>query len=145
MAVCIEFFFSGGLYSPRFLRPQGHHQSRRSPGNFCLFNQKLHYITSNLKRKKQRKFSMASVLVIPSISFYQWMTAGRGIIHSEMPAGDGVQKGLQLWINLSSKDKMWPKTFISFSQSHYFFCSSLQIFWTETGLSLGIKNCKAKT
>ncbi|ONK58778.1 uncharacterized protein A4U43_C09F16550 [Asparagus officinalis] len=36
----------------------------------------------------------------------QWMTAGRGIIHSEMPAGDGVQKGLQLWINLSSKDKM---------------------------------------
>ncbi|ONK78203.1 uncharacterized protein A4U43_C02F15610 [Asparagus officinalis] len=36
----------------------------------------------------------------------QWMTAGRGIIHSEMPAGEGVQKGLQLWINLSSKDKM---------------------------------------
>ncbi|XP_021302996.1 LOW QUALITY PROTEIN: pirin-like protein [Sorghum bicolor] len=36
----------------------------------------------------------------------QWMTAGRGIVHSEMPAGDGVQKGLQLWINLSAKDKM---------------------------------------
>ncbi|PHU21249.1 Pirin-like protein [Capsicum chinense] len=36
----------------------------------------------------------------------QWMTAGRGIIHSEMPAGEGSQKGLQLWINLSSKDKM---------------------------------------
>ncbi|XP_048333913.2 pirin-like protein [Ziziphus jujuba] len=36
----------------------------------------------------------------------QWMTAGRGIIHSEMPAGEGAQKGLQLWINLSSKDKM---------------------------------------
>ncbi|XP_073013447.1 pirin-like protein [Typha latifolia] len=36
----------------------------------------------------------------------QWMTAGRGIIHSEMPAAEGVQKGLQLWINLSSKDKM---------------------------------------
>ncbi|KAE9450579.1 hypothetical protein C3L33_17515, partial [Rhododendron williamsianum] len=36
----------------------------------------------------------------------QWMTAGRGIIHSEMPAGDGVQRGLQLWINLASKDKM---------------------------------------
>lgn len=35
------------------------------------------------------------------------MTAGRGIVHSEMPAGDGVQKGLQLWINLSSKDKMY--------------------------------------
>ncbi|KAK1418940.1 hypothetical protein QVD17_28093 [Tagetes erecta] len=36
----------------------------------------------------------------------QWMTAGRGIIHSEMPAGPGAQKGLQLWVNLSSKDKM---------------------------------------
>ncbi|XP_022864468.1 pirin-like protein [Olea europaea var. sylvestris] len=36
----------------------------------------------------------------------QWMTAGRGIVHSEMPAGQGTQKGLQLWINLSSKHKM---------------------------------------
>ncbi|EOY04919.1 RmlC-like cupins superfamily protein [Theobroma cacao] len=36
----------------------------------------------------------------------QWMTAGKGIIHSEMPAGEGVHKGLQLWINLSSQDKM---------------------------------------
>ncbi|KAK4356777.1 hypothetical protein RND71_022387 [Anisodus tanguticus] len=36
----------------------------------------------------------------------QWMTAGRGIVHSEMPAGPGTHKGLQLWINLSSKDKM---------------------------------------
>ncbi|XP_042498228.1 pirin-like protein isoform X2 [Macadamia integrifolia] len=36
----------------------------------------------------------------------QWMTAGRGIIHSEMPAETGTQRGLQLWINLSSKDKM---------------------------------------
>ncbi|XP_022139418.1 pirin-like protein [Momordica charantia] len=36
----------------------------------------------------------------------QWMTAGRGIVHSEMPASQGTQKGLQLWINLSSKNKM---------------------------------------
>lgn len=36
----------------------------------------------------------------------QWMTAGRGIVHSEMPAGEGVQNGLQLWINLSSSYKM---------------------------------------
>ncbi|XP_047264806.1 pirin-like protein isoform X2 [Capsicum annuum] len=36
----------------------------------------------------------------------QWMTAGRGIVHSEMPAGPGSHMGLQLWINLSSKDKM---------------------------------------
>lgn len=36
----------------------------------------------------------------------QWMTAGRGIVHSEMPAAQGTQKGLQLWINLASKYKM---------------------------------------
>ncbi|KAG6525134.1 pirin-like protein [Zingiber officinale] len=36
----------------------------------------------------------------------QWMTAGKGIVHSEMPAGQGTAKGLQLWINLSSNDKM---------------------------------------
>lgn len=36
----------------------------------------------------------------------QWMTAGKGIVHSEMPAAHGTQKGLQLWINLSSKHKM---------------------------------------
>ena len=36
----------------------------------------------------------------------QWMTVGRGIIHSEMPVSEGTQKGLQFWINLTSKEKM---------------------------------------
>ncbi|XP_009619872.1 pirin-like protein At1g50590 [Nicotiana tabacum] len=36
----------------------------------------------------------------------QWMTAGKGVVHSEMPAPHGTQKGLQLWINLSSQHKM---------------------------------------
>uniref|UniRef100_A0ACD5YEH2 Uncharacterized protein n=1 Tax=Avena sativa TaxID=4498 RepID=A0ACD5YEH2_AVESA len=36
----------------------------------------------------------------------QWMTAGRGIVHSEMPAGPGTSRGLQLWVNLSSQNKM---------------------------------------
>ncbi|GER32421.1 pirin-like protein, partial [Striga asiatica] len=36
----------------------------------------------------------------------QWMTAGRGIVHSEMPASEGTHKGLQLWINLSSQYKI---------------------------------------
>eukprot|EP00955_Chlamydomonas_euryale_P085448 364100-Chlamydomonas_euryale.AAC.26 len=37
----------------------------------------------------------------------QWMTAGRGIIHSEMPrVTDGILHGFQLWINLPKKDKM---------------------------------------
>jgi len=37
----------------------------------------------------------------------QWMTAGRGLVHSEMPEQeDGVMEGFQLWLNLPSQDKM---------------------------------------
>ncbi|KAL8617108.1 hypothetical protein ACOMHN_014278 [Nucella lapillus] len=36
----------------------------------------------------------------------QWMTAGRGIVHCEMPHGNGLSHGLQLWVNLSHRDKM---------------------------------------
>src|SRR5512146_2335223 len=37
----------------------------------------------------------------------QWMTAGRGIVHSEMPEQeDGLRWGFQLWGNLPAKDKM---------------------------------------
>ncbi len=37
----------------------------------------------------------------------QWMTAGRGIIHSEMPEQeDGLMEGFQLWLNLPARDKL---------------------------------------
>ncbi len=37
----------------------------------------------------------------------QWMTAGRGIVHSEMPEQeDGLLWGFQLWVNLPAADKM---------------------------------------
>lgn len=37
----------------------------------------------------------------------QWMTAGRGLVHSEMPEQEsGRMRGFQLWINLPAKDKM---------------------------------------
>jgi hypothetical protein len=37
----------------------------------------------------------------------QWMTAGRGIVHSEMPRQEqGLMWGFQLWVNLPAKDKM---------------------------------------
>jgi redox-sensitive bicupin YhaK (pirin superfamily) len=37
----------------------------------------------------------------------QWMTAGRGIVHSEMPEQQsGRMRGFQLWINLPSREKM---------------------------------------
>ena len=37
----------------------------------------------------------------------QWMTAGRGVAHSEMPEQtEGLMEGFQLWLNLAAKDKM---------------------------------------
>ena len=39
----------------------------------------------------------------------QWMTAARGIIHSEMPQqSEGRMRGFQLWLNLPSREKMKP-------------------------------------
>ena len=39
----------------------------------------------------------------------QWMTAGRGIIHAEMPQQlEGRMRGFQLWINLPAREKMKP-------------------------------------
>ncbi len=38
----------------------------------------------------------------------QWMTAARGILHSEVPDSNQPAHGLQMWINLKSKDKMIP-------------------------------------
>ena len=34
------------------------------------------------------------------------MTAGRGIVHSEMPFDEGYTHGLQLWVNLAKEHKM---------------------------------------
>src|SRR6516164_4903378 len=37
----------------------------------------------------------------------QWMTAGRGLVHSEMPEQhEGRMAGFQLWVNLAARDKM---------------------------------------
>ena len=42
----------------------------------------------------------------------QWMTAGRGIIHSEIPQQQsGRMRGFQLWINLPAREKMKPPAY----------------------------------
>jgi len=45
----------------------------------------------------------------------QWMTAGKGVVHSEVPQQDqGVMEGFQLWLNLHSSEKMkdpWYRDF----------------------------------
>jgi redox-sensitive bicupin YhaK (pirin superfamily) len=60
----------------------------------------------------------------------QWMTAGKGVIHSEMPEQDkGRMSGFQLWLNLPSKDKMCPPSYQDI-QSEYI---------PETTLANGVK------
>ena len=45
----------------------------------------------------------------------QWMTAGRGVVHSELPEQEeGAMEGFQLWLNLPAKDKLrdpWYRDF----------------------------------
>lgn len=46
----------------------------------------------------------------------QWMTAGRGVIHSEIPEQeDGVMEGFQLWLNLPAQRKMTEPWYRDFS------------------------------
>ena len=48
----------------------------------------------------------------------QWMTAGRGIVHSEMPEQqDGLLSGFQLWVNLPASDKMTAPAYQEFNSS----------------------------
>ena len=51
----------------------------------------------------------------------QWMTAGSGVIHSEMPSREmrsdgGRQHGFQLWVNLPAVDKMMPPRYQEFRE-----------------------------
>ena len=46
----------------------------------------------------------------------QWMTAGRGLVHSEMPEQqEGRMRGFQLWVNLPAKDKMTEPRYQEFA------------------------------
>ncbi|WP_432377329.1 pirin family protein [Duganella sp. P38] len=58
----------------------------------------------------------------------QWMTAGRGVIHSEMPEQeDGVMEGFQLWLNLPAKDKLRDPWYRDFNGA------DVPVFSTEAG------------
>jgi len=56
-------------------------------------------------RMRHRDNHGNSGLLVPGGA--QWMTAGSGLIHSEMPEQeDGAMRGFQLWVNLPARDKM---------------------------------------
>ena len=64
-------------------------------------------ITYVLRGEVEHGDSLGNIGVIAS-GDVQWMTAGSGIIHEEMPRGDahGAMHGFQLWANLPAADKM---------------------------------------
>ncbi len=54
----------------------------------------------------------------------QWMTAGAGVVHSEMPPedvrrGGGRSHGFQLWVNLRAADKMIPPRYQGFEADEF--------------------------
>lgn len=60
----------------------------------------------------------------------QWMAAGQGVIHSEMPImEDGQLHGFQIWINQPARDKMKPAKYFDFQPE-----SITEKFITETNL-----------
>lgn len=63
-------------------------------------------ITYMLAGKMEHQDHMGNVGLL-SDGGVQWMTAGRGVIHSEMPKQtQGKMHGFQLWLNLAAEDKM---------------------------------------
>ena len=63
----------------------------------------------------------------------QWMTAGRGVIHSEMPEQEeGMMSGFQLWLNLPAKDKMRAPWYRDFNGDE------VPVFSTENGAKVKV-------
>jgi redox-sensitive bicupin YhaK (pirin superfamily) len=63
----------------------------------------------------------------------QWMTAGRGLIHSEIPQQEeGVMEGFQLWLNLPGKDKMSEPWYRDFA------AADLPRLLTEAGVAVTV-------
>jgi quercetin 2,3-dioxygenase len=61
-------------------------------------------------RMRHRDSAGNEGLLVPGA--VQWMTAGRGVIHSEMPEQQaGRMEGFQLWLNLPARDKLCPPAY----------------------------------
>jgi redox-sensitive bicupin YhaK (pirin superfamily) len=63
----------------------------------------------------------------------QWMTAGRGVIHSEIPQQEqGVMEGFQLWLNLPARDKMCAPWYRDYGPA------DLPRYTTDTGVAVTV-------
>lgn len=68
-------------------------------------------VTVMLEGRMRHQDSVGNVGLLEPGSV-QWMTAGRGIVHSEMPEQqEGRMAGFQLWVNLAAQDKMTAPTY----------------------------------
>ncbi|WP_444907302.1 pirin family protein [Microbulbifer sp. SSSA008] len=74
-------------------------------------------VTYMINGKIRHKDNMGNEGVIEP-NGVQWMTAGKGVIHSEMPEQkDGLLRGLQLWVNLPKDKKMIDPDYQEFEES----------------------------
>ncbi|EGV16496.1 pirin family protein [Thiocapsa marina] len=63
----------------------------------------------------------------------QWMTAGSGLVHSEIPQqAQGRMEGFQLWLNLPAREKMIPPWYRNFT------ANELPRFRTEAGVAVTV-------
>jgi quercetin 2,3-dioxygenase len=63
----------------------------------------------------------------------QWMTAGSGLVHSEIPQqAEGRMEGFQLWLNLPAREKMIPPWYRNFT------ASELPRFETAAGVAVTV-------
>ncbi|MBI4694346.1 MAG: pirin family protein [Gammaproteobacteria bacterium] len=61
----------------------------------------------------------------------QWMTAGRGVVHSEIPQQEeGAMEGFQLWLNLPGRDKLCAPWYRDFA------AAELPRYTTEAGVEV---------
>jgi len=73
-------------------------------------------VTYLVKGEMHHKDSLGNKGIISS-GQSQWMTAGRGILHEEMPQPADRLLGLQIWINLPEKDKMTGPKYFDITES----------------------------
>ncbi|MFT6919808.1 MAG: redox-sensitive bicupin YhaK (pirin superfamily) [Cognaticolwellia sp.] len=74
-------------------------------------------VTYMLAGKMRHKDSAGNEGVI-SANGVQWMTAGKGVVHSEMPEQEsGLLKGFQLWVNLPKTHKMIEPAYQEFPEN----------------------------
>ncbi len=89
-------------------------------------------VTYMMAGKMRHKDSVGNEGVIESGGI-QWMSAGKGIIHSEMPEQeDGLLAGFQLWVNLPAEHKMMQPNY----QEHP--SSDISVESTHEGISIKV-------